>query len=324
MTATNYIYPFAQGGGANVISTAAYAASSITTTTAYAVDSIAPSAYMSKAQRQTSAMAAGLGQFIADNQVGTTDVTDDLSPATLAAMLEDATSNSVLGSIITQPQFDNSTKAATTAFVQRALGSMSGLTGCATNTTLTNSAVGTLVYPSASSLTLTLPLATGCAYGSILKFNGNALGATITAQGGETINLGSQGAVSSFALLSQDTAVLVNIGGWSLIEGETHQAVSSSFDSSLATDGYQYLPGGYIEQWGQTVGNIPANTSATITLPFSFPNAMLNIQLTPAGINHNANTSAAAAEIISTSQFVIHNWGAINFSEGVYYRIIGK
>lgn len=101
MTATNYIYPFAQGGGANVISTADYAASSITTTTAYVADSIAQSAYMGKAQRQTSAMAAGLGQFIVDNQSGSTDVTDDLSPATISSMLKDAVTFSFSGLLST-------------------------------------------------------------------------------------------------------------------------------------------------------------------------------------------------------------------------------
>lgn len=61
---------------------------------------------------------------------------------------------------ITAPQFDNTTKFATTAFVQGVGFQFSGLTGISANTTLTASSAGGMVYStSATPLNATLPLA---------------------------------------------------------------------------------------------------------------------------------------------------------------------
>ena len=42
---------------------------------------------------------------------------------------------------------------------------------------------------------------------------------------------------------------------------------------SLATNGYQKLPGGLIIQWGSVT--VPVDSSATFTFPIAFPNACL-------------------------------------------------
>jgi hypothetical protein len=84
--ATNYILPFAQGGGALV-----------QTTTTYTADSqrslgnqpgVARPDFVNKALRQLSAICAGVGQFIADNQGS--DVTDDLLASVISTMLKNA------------------------------------------------------------------------------------------------------------------------------------------------------------------------------------------------------------------------------------------
>jgi hypothetical protein len=68
-------------------------------------------------------------------------------------------------------------------------------------------------------------------------------------------------------------------------------------NQSLATSGYQKLPGGLIIQWG-TTANIAANTSVAITLPIAFPNAGLVPHVS--GVNSGAlNTIDNEPQVVS-------------------------
>lgn len=84
--ALNYIYPFAQSGGALVLDTASYNAD------AQRINGnqpgVARANFVNKAMKQASAIAAGIAQFLADNQV--TDVTDDLLAAAISTMMTTA------------------------------------------------------------------------------------------------------------------------------------------------------------------------------------------------------------------------------------------
>ena len=333
MTATNYIYPFAQGGSANVISTADYAASSITTTTAYVADTILQSAYMGKAQRQVSAICAGVGQFIADNETGTTDVTDDLSPATLAAMIEDAAGNVAIAAITTQPQFDNSTKAATTAFVQRALGNLANSNSYGTNTALTNANVGGIVVPTAGSLGFTLPQVSGLPDGAQITFNGNTFGCVIAPFAGDTILDGSNGAVVSLSLQANDSGILTVIGGqWAVTGGELHAVASStlSFPNSLTTNGWQLVPGGLILQWGQNIvssGSGVAGHTNTISLPISWPNGFLTGNTVfqgsaPGNGGTNPVLAIGSGDSLSTVKIFFYASSSLP-SEGIFWQAWG-
>lgn len=319
MTSINKIYPFAQPAvPPNILDDADYSASTITTTTGYVEDTEADAPYMSKAQRQTSAMAAGLGQFIADNQTGTVDVTDNLSPATISAMIEDAASNAALGSITTQPQFDNSTKAATTAFVQRALGNLANSNVYAINTALTDADVGCIVVPTAGSLAFSLPLVGGLPNGAQIIFNGNTHGCVIGRQGSDIIAAGSSGNVITLSLNANDSAIFTVINGqWALTGGELHESVSSSFSASFATNGWAYVAGGRIEQWGLATFGAFAGAGTTITFPTPFPTACLNITATDIGPNANA----LSVDSVTTTNFVGRN-GSLGSSTG-YWRAIG-
>ena len=81
--AENQILPFAYADGANVLSQSDYQADNQRLIGHQ--PGIARSALENKALRQASAMAAGLAQFIADNQPD--NVTDSRAPAEIAAML---------------------------------------------------------------------------------------------------------------------------------------------------------------------------------------------------------------------------------------------
>lgn len=79
--------------------------------------------------------------------------------------------------------------------------------------------------------------------------------------------------------------------------------------------GYQKLPGGLIMQWGYSGDT---GSTMTITLPVTFPNAFINVQITVT----STSVSAAGASISSTSQFsVTRDTG--NPISGFYWVAIG-
>ena len=296
--AINNIFPFAPSAvPPAILNDADYAASS-SVANGYVAGTDADAPTMSKAQRQTSGICAGIGQWLADYQ--STNVEDNLSPSTLSGMI-----NAALGGApgTTQAQFDNSTSLATDAFVQRALGNLSGLSAYGINTILTNANIGGIVIPTAPSLTFTLPLSSTSPTGSLIKCNGDAQGVIIQTQGSDVIELGSAGSVSSFNLLNYDSVTLLNDGaGWSVIEGEAHQGASSSFKSSLTSPGYQTLPG-YpnppIMQWGSA--NSGPGGTAIVTFPEAFPNAIFFVIASCVG--SALNSSCINTQVLSLSQF---------------------
>lgn len=173
----------------------------------------------------------------------------------------------------TPVQFDNSTKAATTAFVQRALGNIQGAVGFSVNTTLAGSVAGSWIAPTAAGITFTLPLISSCPVGSVLIFDGNGYGFTLSRQGADNIAHGFS-LVTSLPVAVNDTLYIVNGGGaWYVSGGEARLAKSSAFSSSLSTNGYQKLPSGLIVQWGNiTTG---AGGTFTWTFPIAFPSARI-------------------------------------------------
>ncbi|MET3409447.1 hypothetical protein [Methylobacterium sp. 1030] len=81
--ANNLIYPFATGAGANVPNDAAWAVYAALAQGFQA--GVAPSAGVNKALRQSTAVASGLGQFVADYSAQ--DFSDSLSPGTMETNL---------------------------------------------------------------------------------------------------------------------------------------------------------------------------------------------------------------------------------------------
>lgn len=290
MASDNKIYPFAQAAvPPNILDDADYAASSITTTTGYVEDTEADAPYMSKAQRQTSCMAAGLGQFIADNQPGTVDVTDDLEPDVIAAML--------------------------LAAVGR--GNLSNSFSYSVNTTLTAANLGGIVVPTIGSLAFQLPLVAGMPNGAQITFNGSTYGCVISRQGSDTILAGTSGAVTALSLEQNDTGVLTVINGqWCLTDGELHQGVSSSFVGSLTNDGWAPFAGGLILQWGSDTFPASGTTTATtaITFPKTFPNSCFIVL-------SNSNIIAPVAgnvAIASSQNKTTSGYDCVGYTNGLF------
>ncbi|KVT76488.1 hypothetical protein WK56_03875 [Burkholderia ubonensis] len=181
------------------------------------------------------------------------------------------------------PQFDNTTKIATTAFVQRALGNFnaSSSTGSgiiAAAVTLTNDDVGGFHYFNGpTNQTATLPSEVGLPPGAAIAFQrGAQYSLTIGTNRANAIIDTTIGLASSITLATGEFVVLVWSGTYWQAFGTYTQRVGQPFANSLTSSGYQKLPSGLIIQWG-SVPNIPAGGSATVNYPIAFPNSLLSI-----------------------------------------------
>jgi hypothetical protein len=212
--------------------------------------------------------------------------------------------------LVEAPQFDNSSAAASTSFVQRALGSFPGYQNItAASTALTVADAGQSLYFGSAATSATLPALAGTPAGT--AFSIAAQGAfSISAATGDVIDNRTNGGASSISLQATEDVVLVSTGtGWfcaggsyALRSSAAAQAAGSMFMSSLLQSGYQQLPSGLIIQWGSAT---VSGTSATATFPVAFPTACLQ------GFSNNTGAAGSAsygwAEIggLSTTQMSI-------------------
>lgn len=181
----------------------------------------------------------------------------------------------------TPAQFDNDTSLATSEFVQRALGSMSGSVNYAASTTLTAADAGKMVMLKFSG-TATLPNLADLPVGtSFLLVNWGTSSITVTAIAGQQVNTG-QSAQQSFELQGGTSALITseNSASWVIAGGTAPLPFSPLFDSSLAASGHQKLPSGLIRYWGTVT--VPGNTvNHPVTLPTAYQNQNLKVLLTP-------------------------------------------
>lgn len=92
-------------------------------------------------------------------------------------------------------------------------------------------------------------------------------------------------------------------------------SMGSGFTSSKTTNGYTYLPNGLILQWGWAAA--VEDVVYTVTLPITFPTAILNVSATARSPNTGATGAtdlAAHADINNTSSILI----TITSSSGSY------
>lgn len=226
----------------------------------------------------------------------------------------------------TQPQFDSDSSAATTAFVQRALGNAQGVVLCNTGVTnLTAGDVGKAVILAQSGAVVVLPPLASVPNGSVFTFgNGTSNGAGAVNRSGADQMFIADKPFSSISVAGGETLTLCKYGGgWFGISGSvTLLASSSSFLSSLTGNGYQRLPSGLIIQWG-TSGAVAAGAQVNVTLPITFPNAIFSVTGTPVGASVNSNAGGVGIAA-SLGALTIYNWGSsIAYSAGVRWIAIG-
>lgn len=181
----------------------------------------------------------------------------------------------------TAVQFDNDTSLATTAFVQRALGNMQGVSYTGTRT-LTAEDSGKLQGLSVVGTVVTLPSLASVPQGAVFPFwNGQSTADTGTVQraGTDAIYMNST-TVTSVAVNGGDSLILVaGANGWYAIGGSAQLGSTAAFASLKAANGYQKLPGGLVFQWGQSA----PGTTVSVTYPIAFPNGTLQVFLADGG-----------------------------------------
>ncbi len=126
-------------------------------------------------------------------------------------------------SSVTPPQFDASTRLATTAFVQRALGSYSGFIGIDSSTSLSAAQSGFMIQGYGTvPITATLPAAGDVLIGTCITFfNAGAANFVVASKGDDFIFLGASGQAKSVVMQPRDSLVMLSrgYGEWDLVGG---------------------------------------------------------------------------------------------------------
>lgn len=179
----------------------------------------------------------------------------------------------------------------------------------APNTVWSGPSSGANAAPTARALvSADLPSATTSAAGAVpLATNTQTLALSDTSHAVTPSNLGALLASTSQLGIVQlaDSATAQALTDASKpITPATLKAAGQGANQSLASSGYQKLPGGLIIQWGS---GVTTSGSVTITLPITLPNAILSIA-TSAGSSVQP-TAFAGHSIISTSQIKL--WATV-------------
>ncbi|VVP57064.1 gp53-like domain-containing protein [Pseudomonas fluorescens] len=200
----------------------------------------------------------------------------------------------------TAPQFDNTKKTATTAFVQRALGSKASVGGYSVNTSLTAVDMGKLHLMTATgTLTFNLPPANSVPAGASFEVMGFGTGTSVFVPVGvDALVCGSP--IANISMKSGDALEFTSNGAASwYVRGIGTLKFATGFAANLAVNGYAKLPSGLIFQWGQA-----SSANIAVTFPLVFPTSILGVhaQIQSAG-NGNYNANAA---FYSTTGFTIY------------------
>ncbi|MCO8321984.1 hypothetical protein ABEG10_08730 [Burkholderia cenocepacia] len=223
--ATNDFLVFGGGSSPNVIDQATYAA--LSARLSGFQSGTALSAQLNKVWRQSSIMAAVLAQFTA-NFSGQNSV-DDGSTATLLANLQAA----INAAGITAPQFDSSTKFATSAFVQRAIGNMNGYYTYSAAATMPASQLGGMIETNTAAFTLTLPSPTLANGEALCIWNNNSNAVTLSTPSGNFFGSVGSG-TATFALKPQECVWLVSGGNWEVNFSTLRGRTAAQFDNSTS------------------------------------------------------------------------------------------
>jgi len=113
--------------------------------------------------------------------------------------------------------------------------------------------------------------------------------------------------------VTNDTALFWETGGGLVSQLTTNLA------PVVSTNGYSYLPGGLIFQWGR----FNPNSSTNVSFPLTFPNNVFNIQLTGSADNNSTFRNGVSTGTLTTSGF---SWeGTISSHwNPIYWLAIGN
>jgi hypothetical protein len=221
--------------------------------------------------------------------------------------------------------FDATTKLATMAALQRALGNYQLSGYLATAATLVAADGGKALSANGpSALTWTLPASASLVPGWSIRIGcvisgGNRL--TINAEGTDNIdNVNASAAQTSINIGYGEDVTLTYTGSGKFMAMGANAAnmkAAAMFGVLLSGNGYQKLPSGLIIQWGQVAG---LTGGASVNFYMTFPNAVFVIVAgaTAVGIPANAyvavqNYNTATFNISTNAATPLANWVAIGY-----------
>lgn len=212
-----------------------------------------------------------------------------------------------LAGVATPPQFDNDTSLATTAFVQRALGSFSGVSVLNGATALAVADVGkNIILSGATPFATTLPATAGLPNGAAISIENNAnVDCTVVRSGGDVISPNSSSAISTITIPAGTQITFVKVGTIWYAFGSGAAGYQSNFGSSLAASGYQKLPSGLIIQWGNLATSATIGQPVTVTYPVAFPNASFGNAVIRTATSVSADANTFAVDPSSNVSFVV-------------------
>ncbi|VVN07547.1 phage tail protein [Pseudomonas fluorescens] len=182
----------------------------------------------------------------------------------------------------TAAPFDVSRSAATSEFVQRALGNYAGARGVSAATQLTAADVGwTIGLGGNSAYTVTLPDITTVPNGATIGFHcrSNAV-ITVACMSGTQIS--PQGAyLTSIVMNSGESANVVKENGIWTVHGTASLKYAALFSGLVSNPGYQKHASGNIDQWGSGMSNAEGNVY--VTFPIPFPKGFFSLVATHSG-----------------------------------------
>ncbi|WP_208454916.1 gp53-like domain-containing protein [Burkholderia multivorans] len=222
----------------------------------------------------------------------------------------------------TPPQFDNSTKLATMAAVQRALGSASSMktVGAPVTMDATYAGADVVLYGNTGPFTQVLPAVSTYPSGVGMRFyNASGYPVTIQAAGSDRFSA-MGGSVASIVVGAGDSLAISGYlpGNWEVMGGSAALQWSSLFGSLLGANGFQKITGGLI-QWGAvTVG---ASAAAAFTFPVAFPTACRSITVTPIDGGTVTNYRVSVNSITATGGQIINTWSGQAIT--AYWTAIG-
>ncbi|GGY07035.1 gp53-like domain-containing protein [Paludibacterium paludis] len=220
----------------------------------------------------------------------------------------------------TPPQFDKSTRVATTEFVQRALGNFQSGVEFYESTTLSASDTGKWInLASATPFTVTMPSLASVPEGAafLIHSDSTPITHTLVATGNDrfvaagvkysTLPLGQ----GEFLIVTK-AATVWRTAGTAVLKNE------AQFRASFIGNGWQKLPSGLIIQWGQILV-ITANTQTQFKFPLTFPNATL--ALYSSAINSGTTVvstdgcwfDTAIGSVVASGPNITVNWLAIGY-----------
>lgn len=179
-------------------------------------------------------------------------------------------------SLVTPDQFANDTSAATTAFVQRALGNMAGFSGYTSSSAIPAASAGKLITVAmpVTGQVLTLPLLSTLKDGALFFFQ-NLGGTAFSVQRAGADTITANGAtIYSQSILPGETGIFKKgSGGW-VMSGDCAVPQGYQWTRQHLSTGYQRFPGGLILQWGSQAA-VPGGGGSGISFPIAFPTAIV-------------------------------------------------